>query len=76
MPGCDPVQPDLVVVRVADRDIFQNRRIRGIPALIVEILSPSNPDQDLDVKRKVYAPAGLPEYWIVHPAERDVLVCS
>jgi Uma2 family endonuclease len=76
MPGCDPVQPDLVVVRAADRGIFQNRRIRGVPALTVEILSPSTPDQDLDVKRKAYARAGLPEYWIVRPAERDVLICS
>ena len=76
MPGCEPVQPDLVVVRAADRGIFQDRRIRGVPALIVEILSPSNPDQDLDVKRKAYARAGLPEYWIVRPVERDILVCS
>ena len=76
MPGCDPVQPDLVVVPATARAIFQDRRIRGVPALIVEILSPSNPDQDLDVKRKAYARAGLPEYWIVRPAERDVLVCT
>ena len=76
MPGCDPVQPDLVVVRTADRHLFHDRRIRGVPALIIEILSPSNPDQDLDTKRKAYARAGLPEYWIVRPAERDVLLCT
>lgn len=76
MPGCEPVQPDLVVVRAADREMFRDRRIRGIPALLVEILSPSNPDQDLDVKRKAYARAGLPEYWIVRPAEQDLLVYS
>jgi Uma2 family endonuclease len=76
MSGCDPVQPDLVVVRTTDRSMFQNRRIRGVPALIVEILSPSNPDQDLGVKRTAYARAGVPEYWIVRPAERDVLICS
>ena len=76
MPGCDPVQPDLVVVRSADRHLFHDRRIYGVPALVVEILSPSNPDQDLDVKRKAYAHADLPEYWIVRPAERDLIVCS
>jgi Uma2 family endonuclease len=76
MPGCEPVQPDLVVVRAADRNIFQDRRIRGVPALIIEILSPSNSDQDLDVKRKAYAAAGLAEYWIVRPEERDLLLCS
>lgn len=76
MPGCTPVQPDLVVVRASDRGIFQERRIRGVPALIVEILSPSNPEQDLEVKRRAYARAGLPEYWIVRPAERDLLMLS
>src|SRR3954454_17086465 len=73
MPGCDPVQPDLVVVRAADLHILQDRRIRGVPALIVEILSPSNAEQDLEVKRRVYARAEVPEYWIVRPAERDLL---
>ncbi|MBA3946327.1 MAG: Uma2 family endonuclease [Herpetosiphonaceae bacterium] len=27
-------------------------------------------------ERKAYARAGLPEYWIARPAERDVLVCT
>lgn len=76
MPGCAPVQPDLVVVHAADRHIFQDRRIRGVPALVVEILSPSNPEQDLEIKRRAYARAGLPEYWIARPAERDLLVLS
>lgn len=44
-----------------------------MPALIVEVLSSSNPEQDLEVKRDAYARAGVPEYWVVRPAERDVL---
>jgi Uma2 family endonuclease len=76
MPGCDPVQPDIVVVLQADRDILRDRRIFGVPALIVEILSPSNPEQDLQVKLAAYARAGLPEYWVFRPAERDALVHS
>src|SRR5262245_55349241 len=40
MPGCDPVQPDIVVVRNEDRGIIYDRRINGVPALIVEVLSP------------------------------------
>ena len=76
MPHCDPVQPDIVVVRTADLGIFQERRIFGIPALIIEVLSPSNPEQDTQIKRSAYARAGVPEYWIVRPASRDMLVCS
>ena len=76
MPGCTPVQPDLVVVDAAERHIFHDRRIQGVPALIVEILSPSNAEQDLEDKRKAYARSGVPEYWIVRPAERDMFVLS
>lgn len=76
MPGCDPVQPDLFVVRTEDLGIFRERRVFGVPALLVEVLSPSNPEQDLEVKRDAYARAGVPEYWVVRPAERDVLIFS
>ena len=76
MPGCDPVQPDLLVVRNEHLDIIRDRRISGIPALLVEVLSPGNPETDTRIKRTAYAEAGVPEYWIVRPATRDVLVCS
>jgi Uma2 family endonuclease len=75
MPGCDPVQPDFVLVRTANAGIIADRRIRGIPDLVAEVLSPSNPEQDTDIKRGAYARAGVPEYWIVRPQSRDVLVC-
>jgi Uma2 family endonuclease len=76
MPHCDPVQPDLVVVHAHDQGIIHDRHINGVPALLVEVLSPSNPEQDTDVKRRAYARAGVSEYWIVRPASRDVLICS
>lgn len=76
MPGCDPVQPDVLVIRQEDLGMVQHRRVFGIPALLIEVLAPSNPKQDLDVKRDAYARAGVPEYWIIRPAERDVLIFS
>ena len=54
MPGCDPVQPDLLVVWTEDLSIIRDRRIYGVPALLIEILSPSNPEQDLVLKRDWY----------------------
>ena len=75
MPGSDPVQPDILVVRTGDLGMVRDRRVYGPPALLVEVLSPPNPEQDLEVKRGAYARAGVPEYWIVRPATRDVLVC-
>lgn len=76
MSGCDPVQPDVLVLRQAELHIVHDRRIFGVPALLVEVLSPSNAQVDTDTKRFAYARAGVPEYWIVRPAERDVLCYS
>jgi Uma2 family endonuclease len=45
-----------------------------LPALLIEVLSPSNVEKDTEIKRKAYAQSGVPEYWIVRPATRDVLV--
>ncbi len=70
MPGCDPVQPDFGLVRSANRDIIRDRRIRGIPDLLAEILSPTNRAYDEQVKLDAYARAGLPEYAIVDPQAR------
>jgi len=76
MPGCDPVQPDLLVIRTANLDAIKTDGIEGVPALLVEILSPGNMDPDTATKRHAYARAGVPEYWIVRPDERDILVLS
>lgn len=76
MPGCDPVQPDFVLVLRTNAAIIHDRRIRGVPALIAEVLSPGNAEQDTRIKRAAYAQAGVPEYWIVRPDTREVLRCS
>lgn len=72
MPGCDPVQPDFVVVRASNRSIIRDKRIWGVPDLIVEILSPSNRSYDVSTKLEAYARAGLPEYAIVDPQARTL----
>ncbi|HWE64606.1 MAG TPA: Uma2 family endonuclease [Chloroflexota bacterium] len=72
MPGCDPVQPDFVIVLSSRASIIHDRRIWGVPDAIVEILSPSNRPFDEEVKFLAYARAGLPEYVIVDPGERQL----
>ncbi len=74
IPDAQPAQPDFLLVRRERAAIIRDGRIRGAPDLIVEILSPSNPDTDTDTKLRLYARAGVPEYWIIRPATRDVLV--
>jgi len=72
MPGCDPVQPDFVVVRKDNAAIIRDGRIRGVPDMLVEVLSPGNVANDEEVKLKAYARARVPEYVIVDPRDRTL----
>jgi Uma2 family endonuclease len=66
------VQPDIVVV--CDPDKIDRRGCKGAPDLIIEILSPSTGGKDLTIKYDLYEQHGVKEYWIIHPAERTLLV--
>ena len=50
-------------------------RISGVaPTLVMEVVSPDDPDRDLRIKPLDYAEAGIPEYWIVNPMDETVTV--
>ena len=68
----NPVQPDILFVRRDRLDIIQERWIEGAPDLIVEILSPGNWIDDRRTKYRVYAQAGVREYWIVDPKKCEI----
>jgi Uma2 family endonuclease len=70
MPGCEPVQPDFVLVLAEHASILHDRRIRGVPDLIAEVASPGSADYEEGVKLEAYARAGVPEYAVIDPAER------
>jgi len=59
------VQPDLVVLRPRSRCIIGDKKLTGVPDLLIEILSPSNRSNDLIRKKRLYAQHGVREYWIV-----------
>jgi Uma2 family endonuclease len=66
------VQPDFEIVLAQRASIIHDRRIRGVPDLIVEVMSPGNPDYDTEVKLEAYARAGVPEYAIIDPSKRTL----
>ena len=63
----DIVQPDLVVVLAARTRMITPTKIKGVPDLVVEILSPSTASNDLALKRQLYERTGVTEYWIADP---------
>lgn len=74
MAGATPVQPDFVVVLKQNLGIVHERRICGVPDLMVEILSPGNHEYDEGLKLDAYARAGVPEYGVIDPKARQVRV--
>ncbi len=67
----DVVVPDFVVLLPANR-IVTPTKIKGVPDLLIEILSPSTREFDRKLKRKRYQAAGVPEFWLVDPENHTV----
>ncbi len=59
-------QPDVIYIRHANKGIIEDR-VRGVPDLVVEVLSPSTAKVDRLEKMDLYAQYGIAEYWIVDP---------
>lgn len=76
MPGCDPVQPDFVVVLKNRIAILHDKRVYGVPDLLVEIISPSSAIYDTQTKLAAYGTAGVPEYAIIDPKIRTLRLYS
>ncbi len=72
MPGADPVQPDFLIILKENFGIVHDGRIRGVPDVIVEVLSPGSVDYDEGVKLEAYARAGVPEYTVIDPRARKL----
>jgi Uma2 family endonuclease len=66
-------EPDLLLLLSAHDPRRRNRYWTGAD-LVVEVVSPDDPQRDLVRKRREYARAGIAEYWIVNPASEQILV--
>lgn len=68
-------EPDLLVLQDA-RDARRAERYWSGADLVVEVVSPDDPDRDYVAKRADYAAAGIPEYWIVDPPVGRITVLA
>jgi len=68
-------EPDVTVYLAAHLDRF-GERYGELPDLVVEVVSEDSTShtRDYEDKRRDYADAGIPEYWIVDPIEKRVTV--
>lgn len=68
-------EPDLVFMLKEHLDRVHEQYWDGAD-LVVEVVSPDHPPRDYEEKRADYAKAGIPEYWIVDPQTRRVLILA
>jgi Uma2 family endonuclease len=68
------VQPDLVFIRKERQPQWRDGFFEGAPDLIAEVTSPRTRRRDETVKLAAYRDAGVPEYWLIDPDARTVLI--
>jgi Uma2 family endonuclease len=68
-------EPDVVFFRKEHAQRMGEEFSKGAD-LVMEVVSddPEDRRRDLEIKRREYARAGIPEYWIVDPREGGILV--
>ena len=73
--NCDDrnyVEPDISVI--CDKNKLTDKGCNGAPDWVIEVTSPSSPQNDYGVKLFKYRTAGVREYWIVNPQKNTVMV--
>lgn len=68
------VQPDLMVICDLDEKRGEDDYYKGVPSLVVEILSESTRRKDMVKKLDLYLSCGIQEYWIVNPFNQEIVV--
>jgi Uma2 family endonuclease len=68
----DVYQPDLIFIREDHARNLQKDKLRVIPDLVIEVLSPSTAYHDFTSKKEMYCVRGVEEYWIVDPKMETV----
>ena len=66
------VQPDVFIA--CDEQKLDERGMSGAPDWIAEVLSPATARYDRTTKLRAYERAGVPEVWLIDPADRTVTI--
>lgn len=66
-------EPDILFMRREHADRRHENFWDGAD-LVMEVISPNDPNRDKITKRQEYARASIPEYWLVEPTEQTVTV--
>jgi Uma2 family endonuclease len=67
-------QPDVSFLSAGRVNVLDEGCFAGAPELAVEVVSPSNEAEDLDIKINQYLRYGSKEVWVFYPKSRSVLI--
>ncbi len=68
------VQPDLLVICNWRDETDEKGKYKGVPRLVVEVLSPSNSTKEQFKKLNLYRESGVEEYWLIDPESCSCLI--
>lgn len=68
-------EPDVLLLLDRTDPRYQDSSWLGAD-LVMEVVSPGDPKRDTQMKRRDYAEAGIPEYWIVNPLDETITVLT
>jgi len=74
LPDGSVVQPDVFLIRAGSDRAMVDKTVKGVPDLVVEVLSPSTKRYDRTDKFTLYQSAGVPEYWLIDPTVQVIEV--
>lgn len=72
--SCRKFEPDLLFVRREHLSLLNETELEGPADMVVEILSESTREYDLQEKREVYRAGGIEEIWFVDDEQRQMIV--
>jgi Uma2 family endonuclease len=73
LPNDSEPEPDIAIVERLGREYLEHHPYPQNIFWLIEY-SDSTLEKDLDLKTKVYAEVGIPEYWVVNLRKRQVVV--
>ncbi|MBQ9487035.1 MAG: Uma2 family endonuclease [Selenomonadaceae bacterium] len=73
LPDGNLFRPDVTVITKENAGILNWKgAVRGVPDMVVEVLSRSTRKNDLTIKKDAYESNGVKEYWIIDPLAKAV----
>ncbi|MHB8063269.1 MAG: type II toxin-antitoxin system prevent-host-death family antitoxin [Ruminiclostridium sp.] len=69
------VQPDIIVICDTET-VDEKGKYKGVPTLVVEVLSPSSKKHDMLRKLDLYMKTGIREFWLVDTQKKAIYIYS